>query len=418
VRFTFIHAADLHLGAASAGVKTGAPSSVREALDASTYRSFEALIDLAIDEAVDFVLFAGDQYHEEDRNLPARLAFQKGIGRLHGAGIRSFVIHGNHDPLGDRQGLALPDSCHTFGVKPEAPVLVERDGTPIASVFGLSYRSAKTTSNLVRERYPSAPDGDLLTIAMLHGNAEGEKEHANYAPFSADDLREKGYGYWALGHVHTHRFVVRDEFIAAYPGALQGSSPREVGPKGCLLVRAEGSRVTEIEHRPLDVLRWTTEAVSVDGAETDDTVLDVLRTHVEAISRRADGRPTIARLRLVGTTDLDQALRGSDLAAMRDEVREHGLAQSPWIWVEWLRAETSPALDWEAIRAQGDSSVQGFALTVAEAADDELLVQARQALRDLYGNAQMKGVLPDLDDDELRAMLLRASQHAVGQVGA
>ena len=59
--FKFIHTADIHLDSALHGLERydGAPV---DEIRSATRRAFDNLIELAIDEEVDFVLLAGDIY--------------------------------------------------------------------------------------------------------------------------------------------------------------------------------------------------------------------------------------------------------------------------------------------------------------------------------------------------------------------
>ena len=69
--FTFIHAADLHLGCPFRGLRAVSPA-VAEAVDRATYTALDRILDLAIESRAAFVLFAGDVYDCEDRNLQAQ----------------------------------------------------------------------------------------------------------------------------------------------------------------------------------------------------------------------------------------------------------------------------------------------------------------------------------------------------------
>jgi len=61
---------------------------------------------------------AGDVYDGADRSLGSQLKFHEGLKRLAAAGIRSFVIHGNHDPLDGRvSSLEWPEEVKVFDKK-------------------------------------------------------------------------------------------------------------------------------------------------------------------------------------------------------------------------------------------------------------------------------------------------------------
>ena len=71
---------------------------------------------------------AGDVYDGADRSLRAQLKFVDGLKQLDSAGIRSFICHGNHDPLdGWEARLDLPPGCVRFGPDVTAePVFPDR----------------------------------------------------------------------------------------------------------------------------------------------------------------------------------------------------------------------------------------------------------------------------------------------------
>src|ERR1700761_9369652 len=54
--------------------------------------------------------------------------------------------------------------------------------------------------------YPPAAAG-FFNIGVFHTNLAGISEHANYAPCSLETLKNKGYQYWALGHVHNRQVL-------------------------------------------------------------------------------------------------------------------------------------------------------------------------------------------------------------------
>lgn len=98
-----IHFADLHLGVE----RYGRPlpdrpwsSRVQDFLDA-----FDYLVDYAIEEGVDAVLFAGDAYKDREPNQTYQREFARRVRRLSDAGIATLLLVGNHD-LGSAEGRA------------------------------------------------------------------------------------------------------------------------------------------------------------------------------------------------------------------------------------------------------------------------------------------------------------------------
>jgi DNA repair exonuclease SbcCD nuclease subunit len=70
--------------------------------------------------------------------------------------------------------------------------------------------------------------------------------HANYAPCTLDELVNKGYDYWALGHVH-QKCILHERPHVVFAGNLQARSIRETGPKEACLVTVDGGEVTDTQ---------------------------------------------------------------------------------------------------------------------------------------------------------------------------
>ena len=145
----FVHAADLHLDSPFTGIRATAPENVAKALYSATFDSYQNIIDLCISEGVDALLVAGDIYDGADRSLRAQRSFIDGLRSLDSAGIRSFVCHGNHDPLdGWEARLEYPTGCHRFGADFQA-VPVFGDEPDRVLVYGISYPTRDVYENLV-----------------------------------------------------------------------------------------------------------------------------------------------------------------------------------------------------------------------------------------------------------------------------
>jgi DNA repair protein SbcD/Mre11 len=80
-RFSFVHAADLHLDSPFCGVTVTAPN-VAEQLRQATFAAFRNIVRLCIERRVDFLVVAGDVYDGSDRSVRAQLRFRDGLAEL------------------------------------------------------------------------------------------------------------------------------------------------------------------------------------------------------------------------------------------------------------------------------------------------------------------------------------------------
>ena len=224
----FIHAADLHLDSPFKGM-TGMQVDQLVRLRNSTFKAFERLIEHALKSKPDFVLIVGDIYDGEDRSLRAQLKFQEGMNKLGEANIPVVISYGNHDHLGGRwTRFELPTNVHVLTKKVEQIELNIR-GEQV-NIYGFSYNERHVRESMITN-YPVAENGTSFHIGMLHGSLAGDETHAVYAPFTKEELLQKHYDYWALGHIHLRQQLHTDPPIV-YPGNLQGRHRNERGVKG------------------------------------------------------------------------------------------------------------------------------------------------------------------------------------------
>ncbi len=346
--FRFLHAADLHLDSPLRGLEQK-PDAPADTLRGATRRALENLVDLAIGREVDFVLIAGDVFDGDWKDYSTGLFFRGQLARLDRAGIQVHLIAGNHDAASVvTRHLQPPKNVHTHSTRKADSV--ELDGLPVA-IHGRGFPNRAVVENLALD-YPVAVPG-RFNIGLLHTSLTGRSGHDNYAPCSIDDLRSRGYDYWALGHIHQPEVVGENPWIV-FPGNLQGRHARETGPRGCCLVEVDDAlQVGGVEWHHLDVVRWDRVEVALDGVDRDAAVDDAVAAALAAAVARADGRLLAARVVFTGATPLHGALhrrerqhwRSRCLAAAQDLGDDR-------VWIEKVEAATSPVHDLAELAAR------------------------------------------------------------------
>ena len=401
--FTFIHAADVHLDSPFRGVSGESPE-VAGVLRSATFEAYAALVDLCIERKAGFLLVAGDVYDGADRSLPAQLRFRDGLERLDARGIRSFVVHGNHDPLdGWASNLSLPASALFFGGKRVETALVEVEGTPVAAVSGISYPSRRETRHLAGMFHPEHPE--LFQIALLHCNCGGNQEHEPYAPCVLGDLIGAGFDYWALGHVHAAAILNRHPHVV-YPGNVQGRSIREPGPRGCYVISVDDDRNVVEEFCPLDRIRWFVQEISIEGLDSVDELEKALRACLEGARQDADGHPALCRITLVGRGPLFRDLNQADaLPGLLERLREEGTSEEPFVWVEKLKARCGPPIDLEQRRGEGGLLGKLLAIAGELRARGDLESALAEALGPLHGHTEAAKALDALAPERYGELL-------------
>ncbi len=301
----FLHAADLHLGSPLKSLGDSVDQETVDFVKARVNTVFQRLVDVAVEEKVDFIVLAGDIYDMVDRDPGAQRRFLLGLRRLDESGIKVFMAHGNHDPFIRHipRGL-LPDNVVVFPPKKLlAETVVMSNGVEV-TVAGVSYGKKDETDNLV----PLFANLSGRTIVgVLHTNVGGNGEHDNYAPSTVAELDASPVNYWALGHIHIRSVNPTRNGWWAYPGNLQGRSVKaaECGPKGVLIVEVDDDgSIREPRFVECAAVRFERVEVSVDDIDDIALVNDAVNDALKTLVADGSGLPILVRLELVGQTDL------------------------------------------------------------------------------------------------------------------
>jgi len=347
--FKFIHAADVHLDSPLHGLERyeGAPV---EEIRSATRGAFDNLIELAIDEDVAFVLLAGDLYDGDWKDYNTGLYFTERMGRLHNAGIRVFIVAGNHDAASQiTRHLRLPDNVTIFSTrKPEQHILDDLN----VVIYGQGFAKREVKDDLSLD-YPQG-DPEFFNIGLLHTCLDGKPGHESYAPCTVDGLRSKGYQYWALGHVHNRELVSEEPWIV-FPGNIQGRHIRETGSKGCTLVSVENGEVIEVEHRELDVMRWSRCEIDVTDKESVDDIYEQVRNSLQLALDAAEGRPIAARLILTGICSAHTKLHSEREHWIQEYRNLSNNLDGAGVWLEKVVIKPRQPISADELLAQDDA---------------------------------------------------------------
>jgi len=328
-----LHFADAHIDIANYGrhdPDSGLPYRVVDFL-----KSLDAIVDAAIAERIDLVIFAGDAYKDRNPQPTFQRAWGERMMRLSRAGIPTLLLVGNHDiapaenrahTLQEYATLAVP---HVFVADTLRLWTPEELGVPV-QVLALPWvtrsrflarhdMAGKTVDEIhdaILERIRESLDTTLDTrvdpslplILTAHTTVAGAKYGSERMVMLGQDLAlSKGLvtdpriDYVALGHIHKHQSL-NDQPPVVYPGSIERIDFGEAGEeKGYVLAEVSRGhtewRFVELETRPFhDVLVRVEEA---DGFM--DRVMGCLPP-----AERIEG--AICRVRLEYPNELDALL--------------------------------------------------------------------------------------------------------------
>lgn len=397
----FIHAADLHVDSPLRGLDSydGAPVA---RLRGASRQALIALVELALEQQVAMVLLAGDIYDGNWADFRTGLFFREQMLRLRRSGILVFMVKGNHDAESQiTKQLPEVEGVHVFSAYKSETIDMEAFGV---AVHGRSFPHRAVPEDLV-PLYPDPLPG-RFNIGLLHTSLTGREGHDSYAPTSVEVLCDKGYDYFALGHVHAREVVRRSDPRIVFPGNLQGRHAKETGPKGCELVTVEGGVITAAEFVPLEVVRWHQLRLDVSGLSS----VDALARHFVGQARElvADARDRLHAVRLVIQGEsalhrLEAEQPGSIAAAIQAATQD---LEDADIWIEQIRLDLQSPLDRTAMAGRADAVGEVVRLVDAVSTDEgQLKAWFTQQLGEMK---DLPGALADVDPMTFDVATMRA----------
>lgn len=217
--FSFVHASDLHLGYSQYGLEAR-----RQDFD----NAFRELVEKTIELKPDFMIIAGDLFHQA---RPSNVTLENTIRtfkRLKDAGIPVLTVDGSHD--------SAPNTITSTILYPldSAGLIIHLPRHPGACwslqgccyVYGIPnyHNRHKTQQDLPRfmTENPPAPKEGVANIFVLHGaidlpNVKPPYIEAEIAP----DLIPGGFCYYAAGHIHERFLGKFKDGILVYSGCTE-----------------------------------------------------------------------------------------------------------------------------------------------------------------------------------------------------
>ncbi|TYV22959.1 metallophosphoesterase family protein [Listeria monocytogenes] len=386
----FLHMADLHLDSPFIGLST-LPQPLFSAIQESTFQSLERITTVAIKEAVDFVLIAGDIYDSEDQSVRAQARFAKEMKRLEAANIPVFMIHGNHDFIEKhKEKLALPSNVHVFSEQVE--IMSHKTATGVSvNIYGFSYNERHIRSSRVGE-YKIQGDADFH-IALLHGSeVSSSEEHDVYAPFRVQEISRKGFDYWALGHIHKRQLLAESPSIY-YPGNIQGRNRKESGEKGASIITLSEASTT-IDFIGTSPIIWEEAVITLP----ENSEINAFYRETTKLLESYQGRSHSYFLHIIVKMENKQKIDTNDWLQMLQEEVE--ITDNTFVWIHKLTTEItnqSNSQTWYESHLAGEEIKHSFETLQ----DESAFYQAVEALYLENGVSRYLDDLSEIDRERL-----------------
>lgn len=338
-----LHFADLHLGVENYGRPDPATGLHTRLLD--FLRSFDELLEYALVEPVDLLLFAGDAYKNRDPNPTHQREFARRIHRLASANIPVFLLIGNHDiprtagranTLDIFATLEVPNVyvCRkpaTYQIPTRAgPVqivglpwivrshLLSREEHKNLSLSEIEELTLSKVENILDKQLEGL-NPDLPTILAVHGAVQGATYGSERSVMLGQELvlplglvKKAAFDYVALGHIHRHQVLRQKHPPIVYAGSVDRIDfGEEKEAKGFVLAEVERGKAQYKFVELASTRRFVTIEVQADGAEPMAQVQEAIAAH--------DIREAVVRLIIHTTMEKNRLLHDNEIHKLLSE---------------------------------------------------------------------------------------------------
>lgn len=373
----FIHAADLHIDRNFEGL-AGIGGDLAADLMQLNEQVLTNIVEVTLQAQADFLILAGDTFHQQRPSLRTQHHFMEAMTRLGEAGVPVYLCFGNHDHFDQkRYWFDFPENVHYFPDEQVRTFTSQTAAGETYAVSGFSYTAPVLTAGKVAD-FPGRAAVDLH-VGVYHG----DRQSPRFAPFSVEELRQKGYDYWALGHIHVPEVLSQTPWIV-YPGTPQGHSRKETQVTGVTLVEAQRGQI-QLRDIPVAALAWQSETLSLAGVADTKAALHLLQRW---LSRPTD-EPVMLSLRLTETGQLGEDFHDGIASGELLQFLNQGAGTT------WLTKLTTTS----QVAGQTTLAVSGelMAQLRREFSTPEILADIWQ---EATGEAQLRALLQDPDFQE------------------
>ena len=352
-----LHFADAHIDMANYGKhdpETGLPLRVLDFL-----KSLDTIVDAAISEKVDMVIFAGDAYKDRSPAPTFQREWGKRIIRLSRAKIPTLLLVGNHDlspatgrahaiqefdtlevpyvRVLQRPDFLRPEQLWDLPVQVIAMPWVSRSG--LMASIGVSGTDPREVFSKIEARisdlvedWINEADKSLPLIFTAHASVEGAVFGAERMVMLGSDLvlptslvKDRRLDYVALGHIHKPQDLNEGYHPPViYPGSIERVDFGEAMDDKFFVIAEVCCGDTKVDWRKIEGTRAFIERYAI--VQSSENVTEFLTFN---LPRPQDMAEAIVRLTVEYPRELDVLIDETALRKYAEQAFEFHLVKKP-----------------------------------------------------------------------------------------
>ena len=248
----FVHLADVHFDAPFTTISDRAELGQTRRLEQRS--AFKKVIDFIKQNNVDYLFISGDLYEQEYIKKSTIDYINNLFKEIKNTKI--FIAPGNHDPYINESYYNSFEWENNVKIFTQNTEKVENDDV---NIYGYGFNNYEMNLNQLEKI--NIDEKEKINILVTHGTIiEGNELSGIYNPISINTLKNKGFDYVALGHIHK-----RDNY---YPGSLISMGFDELGEHGFIYGEIINKKIK-------------TEFIKADDREFKELNLDITNLNSE-----------------------------------------------------------------------------------------------------------------------------------------
>ncbi len=263
----FVHIADMHFDTPFENLNLKNNFGKIRRLDQREI--FKKIIKYISENKIEYFFISGDFYENEFIRKSTIEYINELFKEIPQTKI--FITPGNHDPYLKNSmyyNLEWNDNVKIFTSK------IEKVETPEADIYGVGFEDFYC-SNLNIENI-KIENKNKINILITHGalNASN-KLQLQYNPLNENKLKQLGFDYIALGHIHKPDYNREENQRIVYPGSTIAMGFDELGKHGFITGNIEKEKI-EINFIPIDDKEFVEIELDITNLNDADELIEKL----------------------------------------------------------------------------------------------------------------------------------------------
>lgn len=285
----FVHIADMHFD--SPFVNLSDKEGLGDFRRLEQRKALKKVIQYIKENNVNYLFISGDLY-EQKYIKKSTIEYINNLF-MEIPNTKIFISPGNHDPY-------VKNSYYNkFNWNKNVKIFnsnIEKVELEDANIYGFGFDDFYCKNSRIEDI--EIKDKDKLNILIIHGSLDGGAlENSEYNPLSRKMLKEKGYDYVALGHIHKLDYNQEKNQNIVYPGSTISLGFDELGKHGMIVGNLEKEKI-DLKFIPLDSTEFKLE-------ELDVTELNSKEELIEKINELQFDKDNLIEIILIGRRNFE-----------------------------------------------------------------------------------------------------------------